>query len=134
MAPYNIGNRKPLEFLVVIPGPVDGYTADFFEEEIDSLTKEGALVLMGAEDIDEATMTLDNICIKYPKDPSFDSPVLLPRDLYIAITKRESDISVGNIVAGEKISLKLLIDVYCTAVGKGLILKSTAGAESYKKT
>ena len=131
MSPYRVENLQPLEFLVVVPGPVDGSTADFFEGEIDNLTKEGALVLMGTHDIDEATITLDEICIKYPKDPSFDSPVLLPRDLYVIMTLRESGISAGKIIAGEKVSLKRLIDIYSTAVGKGLILKSTAEVESY---
>ena len=123
ISPYKVENLQPLEFLVVVTGPVDGSTADFFEKEIDSLTKEGALVLMGTHDIDEATITLDEICIKYPKDPSFDSPVLLPRDLYIVMTPRESGISAGKIIAGEKVSLKRLIDVYSTAIGKGLIGK-----------
>ena len=126
ISPYRVENLQPLEFLVVVPGPVDESTADFFEEEIDNLTKEGALILMGTQNIDEAVITLDEICIKYPKDPSFDSPVLLPRDLYIVMTPRESSISTGKIIAGEKVSLKRLIDIYSTAVGKGLILKSTA--------
>ena len=133
MSPYKVENLQPLEFLVIIPGPVDGSIADFFEEEIDKLTKEGVLVLMGTHDIDEATITLEEICIKYPTDPSFDSPILLPRDLYVTMTPRESAISAGKIMAGEKVTLKRLIDIYSTAVGKGLILKSTAEIESFKK-
>lgn len=124
LSPYRIKERQPLEFMIIRPGTVPGdYPVDFFEEEIDSLTKEGALELLSIEDIDEVSIILGKVLIKYPMRLSFDTKVISPGDLYIIFGPKEMNQSKGKITSGEKISLQHLIDVFSTAVGFNLIGK-----------
>lgn len=75
--------RHALEFMIIYIGPVPGeYPADFYEEEIDSLTKEGALALLRTEDIDEMSIVIGDVFVKYPRRSSFDAQVFSPRDIY----------------------------------------------------
>lgn len=121
--------HRPLEFIIIHVGPVPGeYPADFLEEEIESLTKEGALILLDLEDIDEMSIALGKVFTKYPnhtagKELSFDATISVPRDLYIIMGPEEMRKSNAKIVTGEKVSLKHILDVYLTAVGQNLISK-----------
>lgn len=121
--------HQPLEFMIIHVGPVPGeYPADFLEEEIDYLTKEGAFTLLDLENIDEMSIGLGKIFIKYPgyiaeRNLSFDAKVLSPRDLYIIMGPEEMIRSNAKIATGEKISLEHLLEVYSTAVGQNLISK-----------
>ena len=49
------------------------------------------------------------------------------------MSPEENKRSNGEIKIGEKMSLKSLLDIYSTTVGKGLILKSTVDVESFKR-
>lgn len=127
LSPYIIASKQPLEFMAIGIGPVQSeYPVELFEDEIDILTKEGALKLLETEDIDEMTITLTGLgeaFVKYPKTRSFDSPVLLLRDLYIVMGSREENISGKEIPIGEKVSLRHILDIYSKVVRDKLILK-----------
>lgn len=121
--------QPPLEFIIIHAGPVPGeYPADFLEEEIDSLTKEGVFTLLRLENIDEVSICLGQILIKYQnyiaeRNLSFDARTFSPRDMYIVMGPEEMRRSNGKIATGEKMSLEYLLEVYSVAVGQNLISK-----------
>lgn len=100
---------------------------EFDQREIDSLIKEGALTLLILEDIEEISIIMGEVFIKYfnlaGKQLSFDAKVLSPKNLYIIMGPEESKLSNYRIKVGEKIPLKRLLQIYSTAVGQNLVLK-----------
>lgn len=122
---YNIEDKEEgLNFITIRPGPeYDYFTPEFFQKEIDSLTKEGVFTLFRLEDINEISIFQENLFIKYPKYLSFDARVLSSKDIYIIMGSEESKLSDNRIYIGEKISLKRLIEIYSAAVGQNLVLK-----------
>lgn len=118
-----------LNFIIIKPGPeYEPITAEFFQKEIDSLTIEGTLTLLTLENIEEVSIIMGEIFIKYfdyiaGKYLSFDAKVFSPKDLYIIMGPEESKLSNYRIKVGEKISLKRLLQIYSTAVGQNLVLK-----------
>ncbi len=118
------GEEEGLNFIMMQPGPeYDVYTAEFFQKEIDSLTKEGVFTLLRLENIDEISIILGEVFIRYPKHLSFDAQVFSPRELYIIMGPEESKLSNYRIKVGEKMSLKRLLEIYSTALGQNLVLK-----------
>jgi len=119
----------PLEFMIIHVGPIPGeFPADFLEEEIDSLTKEGAFTLLNLKDIEEISIVLGKVFTKYPnyiagKELSFDAKILVPKDLYIIMGPEEMRKSNAKITTGEKISLQHILEVYSTSIGQNLISK-----------
>jgi hypothetical protein len=106
------------------------WTAEFFQKEIETLTDEGALELIKMNEVTEATvtpgfpeLTQGILIIRESGLFEFSKEAILPRDLYIVMGQRENQQSQGEIITGEKISLRHLLDVYSTAVGQKLILK-----------
>jgi hypothetical protein len=104
--------------------------AEFLQKEIESLTNEGTLELIKINEIVEAAiapgfpeLTQGPILIRESTLFEFTKEAILPKDLYIVMGPRENRQSQGNIVTGEKISLRHLLDVYSTAVGQNLISK-----------
>lgn len=120
---------QPLEFMIMHIGPIPGeYPADFLQEEIDTLTKEGALTLLELKNVDEISIAIGEVFIKYSDyisgiKLSYDAKVFSPKDLYITMGPNEMRKSDAKITTGEKISLNHIIDVYSSAVGKNLISK-----------
>jgi hypothetical protein len=125
----DIREKQPLEFIIIHVGQVQGeYPADFLEEEIDSLTKEGVLTLLDLENIDETSIGLGRVFTKYQsyisgRNLSFDARVFSPRDIYIIMGPEEMRRSNAKIATGEKISLEHLLEVYSIAVGQNWISK-----------
>ena len=121
--------RQSLEFMIIHTGPVPGdFPAEFYEEEINSLTKEGALKLLELKNIEEISIALGDVLIKFFDyipgiELSFDAKVLSPKDLFIVMGPDEMKLSKGKIITGEKISLKHLLEIYSIAIGQNLILK-----------
>lgn len=117
-----------LNFIIIKPGPeYETVTAEFLQKEIDSLTKEGTFNLSRLEDIEEISIIMGEVFIKYfdyiARHLSFDAKVFSPKNLYIIMGPEESNLSNYRINAGEKISLKRLLQIYSTAVGQNLVLK-----------
>lgn len=126
---YSSPEGEGLNFIEIRPGHVyESRTPEFDQREIDSLTKEGVLTLLRLEDIEEISIMMGEVFIKYfdyitGRQLSFDAKVLSPKDLYIIMGPEESKLSNYRIKVGEKISLKRLIQIYSTAVGQNLVLK-----------
>jgi len=118
-----------LNFIEIRPGQVyESHMPEFYQAEIDSLTKESALTLLRLEDIEEISIMMGEVFIKYfdyitGRQLSFDAKVFSPKDLYIIMGPEESELSNYRIKVGEKISLKRLLQIYSTAVGQNLVLK-----------
>lgn len=114
--------KNALNFIILSPNEITtNLTPEFLESELDNLTKQGALKLLDTEEIDQISIVFGGIYIK-TKD-IFESPVLLPKDLYVLMARRESMRSAGKIKIGEKISLRHILDVYAEGIGQNLILK-----------
>lgn len=115
--------EEGLNFIMMQPGPeYDVSTAEFFQKEIDSLTKEGVFTLLRLENIDELSIILGEAFIKYSRHLSFDQ-VFYPKELYIIMGPEESKLSNYRIKVGEKMPLKRLLEIYSTALGQNLVLK-----------
>lgn len=116
--------EEGLNFIMMQPGPeYEATTAEFFQKEIDSLTRDGVFTLLRLENIDEMSIILGEAFIKYPRHLSFDAQVLSPRELYVIMGPEESKLSNYRIKVGEKMSLKRLLEIYSTALGQNLVLK-----------
>lgn len=98
-------------------------TAEFFEKELDSLTKEKTLTLLDSKDVDEISIVLGGIYIRHIEDESFESPIILPKDIYVVMGNRDAVRSQRKIKTGEKISLRHILDIYDDVVGRDLIPK-----------
>jgi len=127
---YSSPEGEGLNFIEIHPGQVyeKSRMPEFNQIEIDSLTKEGTLTLLRLEDIEEISIMMGEVFIKYfdyiaGKQLSFDAKVFSPKDLYIIMGPEESELSNYRINVGEKISLKRLLQIYSTAVGQNLVLK-----------
>ena len=126
---YSSSEGDGLNFIEIRPGQVyESHKPEFNQSEIDSLTKEGTLTLLRLEDIEEISIMMGGVFIKYfdyiaEKQLSFDAKVFSPKDLYIIMGPEESRLSDYRINVGEKISLKRLLQIYSTAVGQNLVLK-----------
>lgn len=118
---------ESLNFIEIRPGGVyESHKPEFDQNEIDYLVTEGALTLLTLEDIEEISIIMGEVFIKYFSyikgiQLSFDAKVLSPKDLYIIIGPEESKISKYKIKVGEKISLKKLLELYSITVGQGLL-------------
>jgi hypothetical protein len=99
--------QQPLEFIITHVGPVPGeYPTDFLEEEIDSLTKEGVFTLLRLENIDEVSIGLGQIFIKYKnyiagRNLSFDTRVFSPRHLTFTMDGYFDEIVPVDVYPGE---------------------------------
>lgn len=126
---YQSPEGEGLNFIEIHPGQeYESHMPEFNQAEIDSLTREGALTLLKLEDIEEISIIMGEVFIKYTdhiegRQLSFDTNVLSPKDLYIVMGPEESKLSDYRIKLGEKISLKRLLQIYSTAVGQNLVLK-----------
>jgi hypothetical protein len=107
------------------------WTAEFSQEEIESLTNEGVLELIKMNEIVETDIVSESpeltqgqpILIRESRLFEFNKEAILPKDLYIVMGLRENRQSQGEIITGEKISLRHILDIYSTAIGQKLILK-----------
>lgn len=123
--------KYALNFVMIPPGvQYEKWTAEFSQEELESLTNDGSLEIIKMNEIVEASivpgfpeLTQGPILIRDSKLFEFNKEAILPRDLYIVMGSRENHQSQGEITTGEKISLRHIIDVYSTAVGKKIISK-----------
>lgn len=123
--------KDALNFIMVSPGvQYEKWYAEFTQKEIEQLTKEGILELIYMEEITEAAivpgfpeLTQGAILTRISKSFEFDKDAILPRDLYIVMGQRENMQSKGELIPGEKISLRQILNVYATALGKKLISK-----------
>jgi hypothetical protein len=126
---YSSPEGEGLNFIEIRPGQeYESRLPEFNQAEIDSLTKEGTLTLLRLEDIEEISIMMGEVFIKYfdyiaGKQLSFDTKVFSPKDLYIIMGPEEFKLSHNRIKVGEKISLKRLLQIYSTAVGQNLVLK-----------
>ena len=126
---YRSPEGEGLNFIEIRPGQVsESHFPEFNQTEIDSLTKEDALTLLRLEDIEEISIIMGEVFIKYfdyiaGRQLSFDAKVFSPKDLYIIMGPEEFKLSHNRINVGEKISLKRLLQIYSTAVGQNLVLK-----------
>lgn len=123
--------KDALNFVMIPPGSqYEAWPAEFLQKEIESLTNEGILVLIKINKITEADitpgfaeLTQGPILIRESRLFEFNKEAILPKDLYIVMGSRENTQSQGDIVIGEKISLRHILDVYSNAIGQKLILK-----------
>ncbi len=121
--------HRSLEFMVIYTGQLSGeFPAEFLEEEIESLTKEGAFTLLELEDVEEISIVLGKIFTKYPnyiadKELSFDAIVSSPKNLYVIMGPEEMRNSNAQLITGEKISLQHIIEVYSKSIGRNIISK-----------
>ena len=126
---YSSPEGEGLNFIEIRTGQeYESHLPEFNQAEIDSLTKEGTLTLLILEDIEEISIMMGEVFIKYfdyitGRQLSFDAKVFSPKDLYIIMGPEESKLSDYRINVGEKISLKRLLEIYSTAVGQNLVLK-----------
>lgn len=123
--------KDALNFLMILPGNIyEKWYAEFFQKEIESLSNEGKLEFIEMNEIVEATiapgfpeLTQGPILVRESRLFEYSKKAILPRDLDIIMGQRENMRSKGNIIAGEKISLMHIIDVYSDAVGRNIIKK-----------
>lgn len=123
--------KDALNFVMISPGvQYEEWYTEFLPKEIESLTNEGALEIIKINEIGEADiapgfpeLTQGLILIRPSRLFEFTNEAILPNNLYIVMGQRENMRSKGQLVAGEKISLRQLLDVYSTALGEQRISK-----------
>ncbi len=123
--------KDALNFVAISPGvQYEEWYAEFLPQEIESLTNEGAIEIIKINEIVEADiapgfpeLTQGLILIRPSRLFEFTNEAILPNNLYIVMGQRENMQSKGKLIAGEKISLRQLLDVYSTALGEQIISK-----------
>lgn len=123
--------KDALNFIMIPSGvQYEKWYAEFLSQEIESLTNEGTLEIIKINEIVEASivpgfpeLTQGPILIRPSRLFEFSNEAILPRDLYIVMGQRENTQSKGELIPGEKISLRQLLDVYSTALGEKIISK-----------
>lgn len=128
---FNHMHEDALNFVMISPGvQYEEWYAEFLQKEIEYLTNEGILELIYMEEITEAAivpgfpeLTQGAILARISASFEFDKDAILPRDLYIVMGQRENMQSQGELIPGEKVSLRHILDVYTTAVGRKSISK-----------
>jgi len=128
---FNHMHEDALNFIMISPGvQYEKWYAEFLQKEIEYLTNEGILELIKMKEITEAAivpgfpeLTKGPILIRDSTLFEFNKEAILTRGLYIVMGQRENIQSQGELVPGEKVSLRHILDVYTTAVGRKLISK-----------
>ncbi len=104
-----------IEFVAIKPGVSNRYSRGFSQEDIQSFVEKGIFTLLNVESVGSISIVRGNIFIEDSDKRSY-SRVFLPIDIDIISTEKEYVASSHNLLVGERIHLKDILDQYLTYI------------------